>query len=787
MKKKLTILMMMLFLAMVAYAQMSEKQIIQYVQKQSAAGKDQQTIAKELIAKGVSIQQLEKLRNKYQSMRGSSSSASGSEEFSRIRINNAEEKEQEIDYFPFLEKNEQEKEDSVKIFGHDIFRNKELSFEPNMNIATPVNYVLGPNDEVILDIYGSSNYSGSFIVSPDGTITIPDEGPVHVSGLTVAQAQSRVMAFIGGHYKESTIKLTVGQTRSIIVNVMGEVENPGTYTLSAFASVFNALYMAGGVKKLGTLREIQVYRNGKCISNVDVYDYILNGKHSGNVMLRDNDVIIVGPYCNLVMVDGKVKRPMFYEMRKQESLQTLLNYAGGFTGDAYKRKVRIKRTTEEGVSIHNIDDWDFSSFRLADGDSVVVEANIDRYRNTVKVSGAVFREGQYMIGGGINSVKTLVEHAGGLLEDAFTTRAVLHRMKADRTLATITVNLEAIMNGNAPDIMLQNEDELIISSVEMLNKHRMLTILGDVIKPGNYKYSEGETVEDLITVAGGLLESASLVNVEVARRILSSEDNPNGKSTAKIYSLTLKEGLVIEGETGFVLRPYDIVTIHRSPDYQEQKIVNVSGEVRYGGTYILSNKEERLTDILNRAGGMTKNAYINGVQVIRKVSKKEMEIQRLKLEVAKNYTDSLEIINSLQKTTYNVGVDLQKALNNPGSSSDIVIQEGDSIYVPQLNNVVKISGEVMFPNTVAYVDGKSPQFYINQAGGVSTNGKKSLAYIVYPNGQVGKIRRGKILPGCEIVVPTKPERKVDTQRTSMWLALASSVSTIAAVLITALK
>ena len=784
MKKLLLFLFLALTCNAAVLAQMSEKQIIQYVQKQSAQGKDQQTIAKELLAKGITMKQLEYLRTKYGNMMdGSSVSISQRNEFSRKRVSNAEERDELIDvsYKPFMEK------DSVKIFGHDIFRSKDLSFEPNMNIATPVNYVLGPNDEVILDVYGASQFSASFTVSPDGNITIPDEGPVHVAGMTVAQAQAKVKAFIGGHYQGSNIKLTVGQTRSIIVNVMGEVQNPGTYTLSAFASVFNALYMAGGVKDRGTLREIQVYRNGKMISSVDVYDYIINGKHSGNIMLRDNDVIIVGPYCNLVMIEGKVKRPMFYEMRKSESLQTLLNYAGGFTGDAYKKKVRVKRVGDEGLSVHNIDEWDFSSFKLADGDSAVVEAAVDRYRNTVKVSGAVFREGSYMIGTKINSVKTLIDAAGGLLEDAFTSRAVLHRIKEDRTWTTITVNIEGIMNGNAPDIMLQNEDELVINSVDNINRQRTLTILGEVFKPGIYKYSSKETVEDLITEAGGLLESASLLNVEVARRILSSEDNPTGKNTAKIYSLTLQNGLVIEGETGFELEPYDIVTIHRSPDYQIQKAVNVSGEVKYGGTYILSNKEERLTDILSRAGGLTANAYVNGVQVIRKISKKEMEIQRLKLEMARNSIDSLEVINAMQKTTYNVGVDLQKALAKPGSSSDIVIQEGDSIYIPQLNNVVKISGEVMFPNTVAYVEGKSASFYINQAGGLSTKGKKSLAYIVYPNGQVGKIRRGDVLPGCEIVVPTKPEKKIDTQRTSMWLALASTVSTIAAVLITALK
>ena len=429
--------------------------------------------------------------------------------------------------------------------------------------------------------------------------------------------------------------------------------------------------------------------------------------------------------------------------------------------------MRIERISDDGLTVHNVDEFDFSSFHVADGDVMVVDSVIERYKNTVKIRGAVFREGQYRLDNKVNSVKTLVEQAGGVLEFASTTRAVLRRICPDRTYKTISVPLAAILDGTTPDMVLQNEDELFVSSFEELNKQRNLAIYGEVFKPGIYKYSEGETVEDLITEAGGLLESASLLNVEVARRISSSQDNLNGKTMATIFSIVLKDGLPIEGETTFKLKPYDIVTIHRSPDYQEQKVVHVSGEVNYGGMYVLSNKEERLTDILKRAGGLTPNAYINGVQVIRKVSQKELDIQLMKLEVAKTKSDSIEIHNLLDKTTYTVGVDLQKALDNPGSSSDIVLNEGDSIYVPQLNNVVKISGEVMFPNVVAFRDKKSPSFYINQAGGISKNGKKSLSYIVYPNGQVSNIRKGKVLPGCEIVVPTKPEKKIDTQRTSL--------------------
>jgi len=788
MKRFLTLIVFFACCVLGTYAQMSDKQIVEYVRQQTTAGKDQKTIAKELVGKGVTLQQIQKLKAKYEAGNNAAAMAigNGEETFDRTRKLNGETSfDLDLD---FPEEEFMDPIDTIKIFGHDIFRSKELSFEPAMNIATPSTYTLGPGDEIVLDIFGASQYNGSLKIAPDGSITIPNEGPVNVAGLTVSQAQARVRSKIGGHYQGSSIKLSVGQTRTITVNVMGEVKTPGTYTLSAFATVFNALYLAGGVKNLGTMRDVKVSRNGRIITKVDIYDYIVNGKLTGNVMLHDNDVIMVGPYQNLVKVEGKVKRPMYYEMRKNESLQSLLGFTGGFTGDAYKKKIRIERKTEDGLTVHNVDEWDFTSFKMEDGDIAVIDTIIARYKNTIKVTGAVFRPGYYKIGNNANSVKTIVEQAGGLIEQAYTGRAVLHRMKSDRTLQTISINLGAIMDGSAPDAILQNEDELIIQSQEKIETEKTLAIYGEVFEPGIFQYSEGETVEDLITEAGGLKESASLLNLEVARRITTAEDNADGKSMAKIYAITLKNGLAIEGETGFKLKPYDIVTVHQSPDYKEQKLVYATGEVKYAGAYALASKEERISSLIKRAGGMTVNAYANGVQVLRKVSKKDLDIRRMKLAAAQTKADSLEIISTLRDTTaYNIGVDIQKALNKPGSASDIVLQEGDSIYVPQLNNVVKISGEVMFPNTVAYNEGKKASYYLNQAGGIARTGKKSLAYIVYPNGQVSRINKGEILPGCEIVVPTKPKREVNTQITSMWLALASSVATISAVLISALK
>lgn len=778
MKRLITLLFITALCLTSAFAQMTDDQVIEYAKAQTEAGKDQKSIAMELLNKGVTQDQLARIRNNVQRKQSTQHTTTGKETVDNMRVNNAEEVELDFDI----------PEDATrKIFGHDIFRSKNLSFEPNMNIATPSTYTLGPGDEVVLDIYGASQVNGTFKVSPDGNITIPNEGPVNVAGLTVTQAQNKVRKTIGGHYQGSSIKLTVGQTRTIIVNVMGEVKTPGTYTLSAFATVFNALYMAGGVNDIGTLRNIKVSRNGRIISTVDVYDYIMNGKLAGNVMLRDNDVIMVGPYENIVEITGKVKRPMLYEMKKNESLQSLLTLAGGFTGDAYKQNVRVERKSDEGLTVHNVDEWDFTAFHNEDGDVVVVAPVIERFKNTVSITGAVFRPGQYKLGGSVNSVKTLVEQAGGLDEQALTTRAVLHRMKADRTTSTQTINIGAILSGDAADVILQNEDQLIISSTKEITDKYTLSIFGDVVKPGQYPFSENETVEDLITEAGGLLESASLVNVEVARRIMTSEDNPDGTKMATIHQITLSDGLAIEGETGFKLRPYDIVSIHRNPDYQVQKYVYATGEVKYAGAYVLANKTERISDVIKRAGGLTEEANVNGAQLMRRISKKEHELQYKKLETAATAADSLLIMSDIEKTSYLVGINLKEILENPESGLDVELQEGDSLYIPKLNNTIKISGEVLMPNTVAFAKGKSASYYLNQAGGVTENGKKSKAYIVYANGQASMLSKGKIEPGCEIIVPAKVDKKVDSAKVSMWATLASTVATVGAVISTIVK
>lgn len=779
MKRTLTILSLLFTLATASWAQMSDDQVVSYIKTHNANGESQQEIAVSLLKMGVSQSQLQRIRAQYANQENATSAQTTGNGIDRSRVANGETE-------PTVEEGVLT-ETKSKIFGHDIFRSKKLSFEPSMNIATPSKYTLGPGDELILDIYGASQVNTKNKIAPDGTITIEKIGPVSVSGLTVAQAQSRVRSVVGAHYQGSTIKLSVGQTRTIMVNVLGEVTTPGTYTLSAFSTVFNALYLAGGITDIGTMRAVKVSRNGKVVSTVDIYEFIVNGRLAGNVMLQDNDVIMVGPYENLVEITGKVKRPMFYEMKKNESLQSLLTLAGGFTGDAFKQKVRIERKSSEGLTVHNVDEWDFNSFYNEDGDVVVVAPIIERYKNMVSVEGAVFRPGNYKISENANSVKTIIEQAGGLMEQAVTQRAVLTRMKADRTLTTIAVDLDGILAGRTPDIPLQNEDVLTIASAEKITSARFVHIEGEVLTPGNYPYSENATIEDLITLAGGVKETASLENIEVARRITSSSDNVDGNQMAKVFTFNLKEGLSIEGSSDFKLMPYDFITVHQNPDYQEQRRITINGEVKYAGTYILSNKEERLSEIIKRAGGLTTKAYTKGAQLTRRFSKKEMELKLQLIEMARTETDSIEARKQMDKTSYGVGIDMAKALEAPGSFDDIVLMEGDSIYVPKLNNVVKISGEVLYPNTVSYSKKKGASYYLNQAGGVSKTGEKSQAYIVYANGQVNTLKKGDIEPGCEIVVPSKIEKKVDTAKVSMWATLSSSIATVGAVVSTILK
>lgn len=700
----------------------------------------------------------------------------------------------------------QEERSKKKIYGHDLFSKNDLTFEPNENVAMPRNYRLGPGDAVFIDIYGASQRSIQATVAPDGMLNIEGFGPVNVNGLTVSQANERVRAKLGKRYSSSKIRLSVGSTHSILINVMGEVKKPGTYTLSAFSTAFNALYAAGGPSDLGTLRNIKVYRGNRLVSRIDVYDYLQNGRLSGNVKLADGDVIVVGAYDCLVNISGKVKRPMYYEMTRNESLGTLLRYAAGFSGDAYTKSVRVFRKTGREYSIFNVNEFDFSSFNLSDGDSIAVDSVIPRYENMVQIKGAVFRPGMYQVGGEITSVKSLIEAADGLTESAFTARAVMHRMKEDRTLKVIPVDVEGILAGKVADIPLQNEDVLFIPTKSEVMQEQTIAIHGEVQYPGTYKYADNETLEDFVLQAGGLKETASTVKVDVSRRIYDPKAVTPDSITARTYSFALKDGFVIDGEPGFVLEPYDEVYVRKSPGSTKQQNVYVLGEVMFAGTYALPAINTRLSDIIRAAGGPNSVAYIQGARLERKVNESERkrmedalkmardQQQQNMLEMAARSQNSGAINQVTQQNRnaalekfqipdyYSVGIELDKALAHPGSDADIVLREGDRLTIPLYNGTVKINGAVMYPNSVGFVEGKNVSYYIDQAGGFASNAKKRNTYILYMNGTVAKVgHNAKVRPGCEIIVPTKSSTRLSLAET---LSIGSSAASIAAVIAT---
>ena len=814
MKKYLFLLGMLLLTSttsIMAQSSMTDNQIMDYVIEQNAKGVSRQQIVTQLMQRGVTIDQLRRIQKKYQKQ--IKNGALGAEDITagskttkaRMREANGEQREEQVkkdkknasqfrikdgkksnqiqhhtyddDDKDFVEMDEaidfmmpdslkyefeKEKPEKRKIFGHDVFNNKNLTFESSMNLATPQSYVLGPGDEVNVDIWGASQESITESVSPDGTIIIEGIGVIKLGGLSVSQAKAKLKRVLGPRYQGSNIDLTLGQTRTITIGVMGEVKVPGTYTMSAFATVYNALYMAGGPNEIGTLRNVKVYRKGKLLSNVDVYDFLLNGKLSGDVRLQDNDVITVSPYEALVNITGKVKRPMFYEMKENESAATLLRYAGGFTGDAYTKAIRVNRKAGAGYSVFSIGEFGMNSFKLMDEDSVSVDSTLNRYQNMVEIRGAVFRPGMYQVGGEINTVKTLVEAAAGITEEAISQHAVMHRTKADRSLEMLSLDIRGILEGTVPDVPLCNEDVIYIASRQERNEKKTVTINGEVAYPGVYRYAENETLEDLIIQAGGPTEAASLAKVDVARRIINPNSLEAGEQIAQNFSFKLNPDFTISDQPDFTLQPFDEVYVRRSPEYNEQQNVTIEGEVQFEGNYALASKGQRLSEVIKMAGGLTNQAYAEGTKLLRQMTPEERDQMEIVLRTAQRNSgnDSIDMKKLLTNATYPVGIELEKALKNPGTDDDPILREGDRIVVPRYDGTVKINGEVLYPNTVYYKEGKNTDYYINLAGGTTSTGKKSMTVIIYMNGMVARAdRKHKPQPGCQIVVPTKARRK----------------------------
>ena len=594
---------------------LTDQKILEYITQASEEGKTQQEIVKQLMAWGVTTEQLRRVRAKYQSgdqQLGSQKQVATSQQASNAALREANGEASNIseDATSTIEKvlnienddnrrrtdeegniieEEEEVDPTERIFGHDIFNNENLTFEPNMNITAPQDYVIGPGDEVVVDIFGATQVSLHLTVNAEGVIVVDQYGPISIGGFTLAQADRLLRQEVGAMYESSTVRVSIGQTRSIMINVMGEVNVPGTYHLSAFATVFHALYSAGGIRDIGTLRNVKVYRQGREASTVDVYDYILNGKQSGDIRLRDNDVIIVGPYINIVKADGSVKRPMRYEMKEGETVQHLLKYCGGFAANAYTDAVRIMRSNGERSTAYNVKASESGAFLLQDGDVLTVDQHQDRFENIVEVRGAAFRPGIFHIGDEVNTIRQVIEAADGLTETAVGHHALMYRMNPDRTHRLVSVDVSGILEGRVPDMPLESEDILYIPSNEEALKKRTIEVNGEVFNPGTYEYADNETIEDLVLQAGGLLESASTVRVDIARQIQNpTATHEEGEIRAQFFTFELEENLKINGNSTFFLEPYDQVYIRRSPSFYDQQNVEVQGQVMYAGLYALT-------------------------------------------------------------------------------------------------------------------------------------------------------------------------------------------------------
>lgn len=800
--KKILILMFIALCSVQANAQaMSDKAVIQYAKNGVNQGKSQKQLYQELLLKGVTKDQMLRIKEEYERQQAKTNEVRAEQKADTQRVN--PEKRDDSEKAQNNNMREAAPVGNIKVFGRDIFNNSNLTFEPSLNIATPVDYRLGPGDQLVIEVWGASQANITQKVTPDGYITIPDVGPIQVNGLTVQAASNKIRAKLSKIYSgmgttnvdlSTDVKVSLGQIRTIQVNIMGEVAQPGTYALSSFSTVFHALYKAGGISQLGSLRNIKVVRGGRTVATVDVYDYILHGRSHSDIRLQEGDVILASPYDALVLVKGKIKRPMYYEMKRTESIRTLIDYAGGFTNDAYTSAVTVERNDEKERTICSVDDMNYGVFKVKDGDVVSVGAILDRYNNRIEIKGAVYRPGFYELGKEISTVRDLITKADGLLEDAFTNRAVLHRENLDKTLEIISVNVKGVLDGTEPDITLQRNDVLFIPSKYDLEAKGTVEISGEVYSPGIFPYAENTKLEDLIIMAGGLTESASKVRVDIARRLNDPNSTKKQKEISKMFSFAVKDGFVVEGDPGFILEPYDQVFVRRSPGYTPKVNVSITGEVEFEGSYALNERNERLSDLIARAGGLTGFAYLKGARLERQLTEEEyLQAKELLTMVASNnqISGNDSIIIPAVSRTYTVAIDLEKIMSNPHSSLDPVLQDGDAVIIPQLMTTVQVTGSVRKPNSVVYNPDMKLKDYISEAGGYAERARKSGTFILYPNGHIKELGRNasakEIVGGAKIIVPQKGRSQWNLGTTLSTISTSVSMLAVIASLINTMK
>lgn len=681
------------------------------------------------------------------------------------------------------------------VFGARLFTRGGINFTPSLNIPTPVNYQLGAGDELLVTIWGDRTDRLTLTVSPEGTVNLQNRGPVYLNGLTIEQARERLMGQLIQLYgglrpsqgqPTTFAEISLGRVRTINVTVTGEVRNPGSYAINALATVFNALYTSGGPNGIGSFRSIRVIRNNEVAVEFDLYDFLLYGNQSANIRLRDQDVIQVMPYSSRVSIQGEVLRSAQYELKGNESYQDLVDMAGGFTSEAYTRQVQIRRFTDTQRRIVTVPKELYSDVLLMNGDRIVVPEILDRYENRVTLTGAVWRPGDYELKEGM-TLSQLLDEADGVRPDAFMSRGLINRVNADLSFQQVAFNVsEVISNPGQYDVVLQREDEVIIRGIRDLRDEAIVEIDGAVRDAGVYVWLENMTLKDLVLKANGFRDSAELSRVEISRR---TNDFSQTGALVETVSISMDSLLTVSNDlSSIVLQPYDYIFVHRKPDFQVQQFVTLEGEVKYPGRYAITNRNERISDIITRAGGLTLEAYVPGSRITRQRSSIDRAQVDYRFLDESEMTDSSSIIDNTEEATTRIGIDLETALRNPGSRENLFVREGDVIRIPKIAQTVRVSGAVMQEVEVRYVPGASHSYYINRAGGLSPRALKKRSYVVYANGDVDRsrrflwmtVQRPDIEPGAEIVVPFEPVKaELTTQeRVSLMSMVVGMTATI---------
>lgn len=768
---------------------LSDAQVLQLIKRAESSGMSQQQLESEALRRGMPYSEILKLRERVAKLSSSQPTEEKTTPQERSLFAGEELSQRKDDVEP------KDSLPKTRIFGMELFQRENLSFAPSLNVPTPRHYILGAGDQLLVDVWGASQERYELTVSPDGFVRVDNLGNIKVGGLTIEKASELLISRLGSIYSglrgsqpNTFAQVSLGSIRSIKVTIAGEAYMPGTYTLPALATAFNALYMAGGPNEQGSLRQIRIIRDQQTLATIDLYDFLVHGHAQSNIRLQDEDIILIPPYGQRVVLEGLAKRPAIYELKEGETLDDLLTISGGLTAGAYSQRLKVFRKTDSQHQILDVEKLLFTSFRMRDGDSLFVEPVLDRFENRLSVRGAVFRPGEYAYRPGMR-LTDLIQQADGLREDAFLPRVSIYRRMNNLRIEVHAVDMQMILEGKNEDPLLKEEDVVNVSSIFDLEELKHVQILGEVGKPGMYAYKEQITLGELIRKSEGLLESASLARVEVARRITSRESMRPGIQIAEVFSFPLDKNLILEDQAAsFVLRPFDIVFVRRSPGYMVQQLVKVEGEVSFPGEYAITRKNEKISDLVKRSGGLTDDAYLPGATLLRKVEETREERQK-RLQALQRNELGIEIEQEVEEEWQSIGIDLSKILSNPNTKDNLILMDGDILRIPQQLQTVRVNGALLYPVTVRYQSRMGVRRYVSQAGGFADNAKRNRVYVVYANGSVDRTRNFLVFktypgvePGAEIIVPQKPEK--EGRGLQETIAISSAITSMALIVVT---